>query len=66
MTAALVCAECSVRVFWRPVKGPKLYLCSRCADVLCPKHAHFYADESNAAITKSALPKCRECFEAAS
>lgn len=39
-------------------------LCVVCGAPLCPKHAHFYVDESNIAITNSARPHCKEHAEA--
>ena len=39
------------------------YKCAKCGAVICPRHTYYYADESNAAITKSARPKCWVHFE---
>lgn len=36
-------------------------VCADCRTPLCPAHAHYYVDESNAAITKSSPCKCAEC-----
>jgi hypothetical protein len=38
------------------------YTCTECDAPLCPRHAYYYADEANGAITKNAKPKCNVHF----
>ena len=56
MSRLILCAVCSEKANQQKYGGP----CHVCGMPLCPKHAHFYADESNAAITASARPTCLE------
>lgn len=35
----------------------------KCGATMCPRHAHYYVDESNRAITASALPQCPVCAD---
>ena len=52
------CVECGTRVRAadRKYSGP----CAICGAATCPRHTYFYADESNAAVTASARPMCRD------
>ena len=51
------CTECPAEANGKH-GGP----CSKCGNPLCPKHAFFYVDESNAAISSSARPECEICY----
>lgn len=57
--STVTCRDCPERANQK-YGGP----CSKCGAPLCPKHAHFYVDEANIAISRSALPRCREHAEA--
>jgi len=50
------CVVCGEKANQPKYGGP----CSVCGVATCPKHTYFYADESNAAITASARPRCKE------
>jgi len=50
------CTECSA-----PVKGKYSGSCRKCGADTCPKHTHFYVDESNVSITRGSPPQCVVC-----
>lgn len=52
------CVECGdpITAADRKYSGP----CTHCGALTCPKHTHFYVDESNGAITLSSRPYCIE------
>ena len=56
------CSECDARVY---ASGDnKKYACG-CGAILCGKHAMFYVDESNSAISASARAHCPQCWAVA-
>lgn len=58
----LTCEDCGVRVY-RTSKTRRAFTCHRCKAILCAAHTFYNADESNAAITRSAFPHCETCHE---
>lgn len=53
------CTVCDITV--RKTVPPRAHTCAGCGKTLCPKHAHYYVDGNNAAITDSARPECATC-----
>ena len=56
------CRECAVPLFKNPTVGARAYTCASCRDALCGRHAYYYFDSCNIAITRNARPYCAGCY----
>ena len=56
---ATACGVCGIRTL--KTREPLARTCATCSKSLCNAHTHFYIDGNNAAITRSAPPKCATC-----
>jgi hypothetical protein len=54
----LTCSACGNKIYKKDS-----FTCAKCGAVLCGKHAYFYVDESNIAITKSSPALCINCYK---
>jgi hypothetical protein len=46
-----------------PIRKRDHRSCGGCSRTICADHAFFRVDESNAAITRSSRPHCRDCAD---
>jgi hypothetical protein len=51
------CTECKTAI-----TRYQAYYCRDCQRLFCAKHIYTRVDEANAAITRNALPLCKECY----